>query len=154
MSNRGAVRHAVPVPAHSPADRLGGEVRAGLRLEVGRLRQRESRRVFDASVHVGVPGVAGTGFVVRAQDGPALDAALRIDVVSTLLDDSRPDWTTLWLVRAGSPEPYDCDLAWWAAAGTAFGMHGRRLDGGFVVTRSGWRDVRTGETREWVRLRL
>ena len=144
----------MPVPVPFPAERLGGELRAGLRLEVGRLRRRESRRVFDASVHVGVPGAAGTGFVLRGQDAPAVDAALRIDVLSALVEQSPPDWTTVWLVRPGTPEPYDCDLEWWAAAGTAFGMHGRRPEGGFVVTRSGWRDVRTGETREWVRLRL
>jgi hypothetical protein len=33
-------------------------------------------------------------------------------------------------------------------------MHGRRLDGCFAVTRYGWRDVLTGETRTWRRLRL
>jgi hypothetical protein len=33
-------------------------------------------------------------------------------------------------------------------------MHGRPLDGFYVITRTGWRDVRTGERRVWKRLRL
>jgi hypothetical protein len=130
------------------------ERRALLRLEVGRLRARESRRVFDASVHVGVLAGPRTGFVVRAQDLPAVDAALRTDVVSALLEDSPTEWATVWLVRSGAPEPYDADLAWWAAARRAFGMHDRTPDGCYVVTRSGWRDVVSGEVRSWARLRL
>jgi hypothetical protein len=125
-----------------------------LRLEVGRLRARESRRVFDSSVHVGVLAGPRTGFVVRAQDHPVVDAALRTDVLSALLEGSPPEWRTVWLERSGTPEPYDADLAWWAAARTAFGMHDRTADGCYVVTRTGWRDVLTGEVRQWARLRL
>ena len=128
--------------------------RALLRLEVGRLRARESRRVFDSSVHVGVLAGPRTGFVVRAQDRPVVDAALRTDVLSALLEDSPREWATVWVERSGDPEPYDADLAWWAAARTAFGMHARTLDGCYVVTRSGWRDVVSGEVRQWARLRL
>ena len=125
-----------------------------LRQEVGRFRARESRRVFDLSVHVGVLGGPRDSFVVRAQDLPAVDGALRTDVVAALLEDSPDDWRTAWLVRPGTPEQHDLDLQWLAAAGTAFGMHGRRLDGFFVITRTGWRDVLTDETRVWKRLRL
>ena len=128
--------------------------RALLREEVGRFRRRESRRVFDASVHVGTLGGARTGFVARAQDVPALDAALKVDVVCALLGDSPAAWRTAWLVRPGTPEPHDLDLQWLAAASSAFGMHDRTLDGFFVLTRAGWRDVLTDEARVWKRLRL
>lgn len=110
--------------------------------------------MFDTSVHVGILAGPRTGFVVRAQDLPVVDTALRTDVLSALLEDSPRAWRSVWLVRAGTLEVYDTDLAWWASARTAFGMHGRRPDGCWVVTRSGWRDVVTGESRQWARLRL
>jgi hypothetical protein len=125
-----------------------------LRLEVGRLRARESRRVFDPSVHVGILGGARTGFVLRAKDRPALDASLRIEVACRLLSDSPPAWRTAWLVRAGGPDPQDLDLEWLAAAGTGFAIHDRTLDGCYVITRTGWRDTVTDEARVWTRLRL
>lgn len=125
-----------------------------LREEVGRFRARESRRVFDHSVQVGELAGARESFVVRAQDEPAVDAALRIDVLSALLEGSPDGWREAWLIRPGTPEVHDRDLQWLAAAAAAFGMHGRPLDGFFVVTRAGWRDVRTDETRVWKRLRL
>ena len=130
------------------------DTRLLLRQEVGRFRARESRRVFDLSVHVGVLGGPRDSFVVRAQDLPAVDGALRTDVVAALLEDSPADWRTAWLVRPGTPEQHDLDLQWLAAAGTAFGMHGRALDGFFVLTRTGWRDVLTDDRRVWKRLRL
>jgi hypothetical protein len=121
---------------------------------VGRFRARESRRVFDASVQVGVLDGPRDSFTVRAADLPVVDAALRTDVVAALLDDSPDDWRTAWLVRPGVPEVHDLDLAWLGAAGTAFGMHGRPLEAFYTVTRSGWLDVLTGERRVWKRLRL
>jgi hypothetical protein len=125
-----------------------------LRREVGLLRRRETRRVFDTAVHVGVLGGDSAGFVARGQDLPVLDAALRTDVVSGLLDTAPAGGDTVWLVRAGTPEPHDLDRQWLAAALLAFGMHGRRLEGCYVLTRTGWRDVGTDEQRTWVRLRL
>ena len=125
-----------------------------LRREVGRFRARESRRVFDASVHVGVLDGPRDSFTVRAADLPVVDAALRADVVSALLDDAPADWRTAWLVRPGVPHLHDLDLAWLGAARTAFGMHGRPLEAFYAVTRSGWLDVLTGESRAWKRLRL
>jgi hypothetical protein len=110
--------------------------------------------VFDASVHVGVLDGPRDSFTVRAADLPVVDAALRTDVVSALLDDAPGDWRTVWLVRPGVPDLHDLDLAWLGAARTAFGMHGRRLEAFYAVTRSGWLDVLTGETRVWKRLRL
>jgi hypothetical protein len=134
--------------------RVDARRRWALREEVGHLRARESRRVFDPSVHVGILGGDRTGFVLRAKDGPALDAALRIEVACRLLANSPPQWHTAWLVRTGTPEGHDLDQQWLSAARMGFGIHGRVLDGCFVVTRTGWRDVVTGEAREWTRLRL
>ena len=141
----------VPSPA-SPA--AAGARRGLLREEVGRLRARESRRVFDASVHVGVLAGQRTGFVVRARDLPVLDVALRTDVMSGLLEDSPAWWRTAWLVRPGTVEPHDLDLQWLAAMRSAAAMHGRPLDGCYVLTRAGWRDLVTDESRTWTRLRL
>ena len=130
------------------------DARVLLRREVGRFRARESRRVFDASVHVGVLDGPRDSFTVRAADLPVVDAALRTDVVSALLDGAPGDWRTAWLARTGVPDLHDLDLAWLAAARTAFGMHGRPLEAFYAVTRTGWLDVLTGESRVWKRLRL
>ena len=143
----------MPVPPAPPTD-AGAERRLLLRQEVGRFRERESRRVFDTSVHVGVLAGPRTGFVARAADLPALDVALRIDVVSTLLEQSPESWRTAWVVRAGTPEVHDIDLEWLAAVHVGFGVHERPLDGCFVITRVGWRDLHSGERRVWARLRL
>jgi hypothetical protein len=134
--------------------RGGTDRRVLLRQEVGRFRERESRRVFDLSVHVGELGGARDSFVVRAQDLPAVDAALRTDVVSALLEQTPDCWRTAWLARPGTPEVHDLDLQWLAAATTAFAMHGRSLGGFYVLTRAGWRDALTDEARVWKRLRL
>lgn len=131
-----------------------GSREALLRTQVGLLRRRESRRVFDTTVHVGVLGGEHDSFVVRARDLPVVDRAVRIDVLGCLLGHTDAPASTLWLTRAGLPEPYDEEVGWLAAAGTAFPMHGRTLDGCFVVTRFGWRDVLTGQSRTWKRLRL
>jgi hypothetical protein len=143
---------------HAVAMQVGrrseAERRLLLREEVGRFRARESRRVFDHSVHVGVLGGERTGFVLRAGDQPAMDAALRIDVVSRLVEHSSSTWCTAWLARPGTTERHDLDLQWLAAARIAFGIHDRPLDGCYAITRSGWRDVLTDDGRVWARLRL
>jgi hypothetical protein len=125
-----------------------------LREEVGRLRQRETRRRFDACLQVGELGGERTGFVIAARDLPVMDVQLRVDVAAGLLQDASPRWRTAWLVRPGTPEQHDVDLRWFSAIRTAFAMHARPLDGCYVVTRSGWRDLVTGDSRTWVRLRL
>ena len=118
------------------------------------MRERETRRVFDAAVHVGELAGPRDSFVLRAQDLPAVDTALRTDVVSSLVEQAPPGWRTAWLVRPGTPELHDQDLRWLASARTAFAIHDRPLDGFYVVTRNGWRDVMTDEIRVWRRLRL
>lgn len=130
-----------------------GSTTTVLRREVGELRRRESRRVFDPLVYVGRLDGPRESFVVRAQDLPVLDTALRTEVVSRLLEDCE-DPTSAWLTRAGRPEPYEMDVDWLVASAAAFAIHGRELATFHVVTRYGWRDVRTGESKEWKRLRL
>jgi hypothetical protein len=143
--------HAVVMPHLAPPDHTR---RLLLRQEVGRFRARESRRVFDTSVHVGELGGERTGFVARAADLPAFDAALRLDVACTLVEQSPPGWRTAWMVRAGTPQVHDLDLQWLSAMRMAFAVHGRELDGCYVLTRTGWRDAVTDESRVWARLRL
>lgn len=125
-----------------------------LRREVGLLRARESRRIFDALVAVGDLGGERQGFVVRAQDLPVADAALRTDVMCSLLTQVGQGPVSAWVARSGSPDPHDVDLAWLAAAIAAFGVHDRSLTGFYAITRTGWLDVRTGQSRVWRRLRL
>lgn len=125
-----------------------------LRLEVGRLRQRETRRVFDPAVYVGTLGGERDSFVLRRRDLPAVDQAVRIEVFAALLESTDPAQRTAWVVRPGPPEPHDTDLQWLASAGTAFAMHDRPLEAFYAITRYGWRDVRTGSSRAWKRLRL
>lgn len=125
-----------------------------LRQEVGLLRERESRRVFDVAITVGELAGERDSFVLRAQDVPAMDIGLRIDVVSSLVDQSAPGSISAWLTRPGAPHVHDVDLEWFAAANVAFGMHGRELAGFYAITRAGWLDVRTGEQMVWKRLRI
>jgi hypothetical protein len=125
-----------------------------LRREVGMLRARESRRAFDVAVSVGRLAGARDSFVVRAQDLPAIDASLRVDMVSSLVGQAPDDARAAWLARPGEPLLHDLDLAWLSAAAVGFGIHGRELAGFYAITRTGWLDVRTGEQRIWKRLRL
>jgi len=127
-----------------------------LRHEVGMLRARESRRVFDSVIKVGHLGGQHESFIARARDRPALDVALCTDVVSALVTeiDPRLGTLTVWLTRAGGPEPHETDWRWMAAAAVACGQHGREIDGFYAVTRTGWIDLRNGQSQIWKRLRL
>jgi len=125
-----------------------------LRREVGRFRARESRRVFDLAVHVGQLGGDRDSVTVAARDLPALDAGLRCDLVARLLEDTDPAWAQAWLTRPGTVEENDLDYLWLSACRAAFATFGRELASFHALTRSGWRDVLTGDTRTWVRLRL
>jgi hypothetical protein len=128
-----------------------------LRLEVGRLRSRETRARFDTVVHLGTLGGDHRTCIVPLADLTVVDAGTRTDVVSWLLEEDRPDAAGpvgVWLTRAGEPQLQDEDLAWLSATVRAFGALGRTLDGFWSVTRTGWLDVRSGESRTWKRLRL
>lgn len=125
-----------------------------LRREVGLLRQRETRRAFDTAVYVGTLGGERDSFVLRARDLPTLDRGLRVDVVAELLERTPDELCTAWTVRPGTAEHHDEDGHWHAAARAAFAMHGRPLEAFYAITRYGWRDVATGASRSWKRLRL
>ena len=59
----------------------------------------------------------------------------------------------VWLTRSGELALHDLDVAWLAAAATAYAEAGADLTM-VVVTRRGWRDPRSGVGRTWVRLRV
>ena len=130
------------------------DARMLLRREVALLRERETRRVFDVAVYVGTLDGPRDSFVLRTKDLPAVDHGMRVDVVSELLESTAPEQATAWVVRPGAPEQHDGDLEWHAAARAAFAMHDRPLEAFYAITRYGWLDVRTGESRTWKRLRL
>ena len=112
--------------------------------------------MFDPSVNVGRLAGPRASFVFRAQDRPVMDRGLRVEVMCSLLDEHEDDLASAaaWLVRPGTPELSDLDLEWQSATGFAFATRDVRPAGFYVVTRAGWLDVRTGESRVWKRLRL
>jgi hypothetical protein len=156
----------------------GADLRARLRREVGMLRRRQTRRRFDAVVEVGVVDGPRRSATVPAAVRPLLDPGTRSALVTTLLEEyvgqpiveSRPPApepsptggsdktvacpTAAWLVRPGEPVLQDDDLAWLSAADRAFASSGAELAGFYVITRTGWLDVRSEESRTWKRLRL
>lgn len=132
------------------------DIAALLRLEVARLRASESHGRFDTVVHLGRLGGAHARCAVSRADLAVLDAGTRTDVVARLLE-ARPDpaaTACAWLTRSGEPTVQDDDLAWLSAATRAYGVLGLRLSDFWTVTRTGWLDVRRGDTRTWKRLRL
>jgi hypothetical protein len=125
-----------------------------LRLEVGRLRRRETRRAFDSALFIGALDGERDSFTLPLRDVPAIDTGVRTDVVCTLLERTDLALRTVWLVRPGEPEPHDADLAWAGAARHAFALHERPLHGCYVITRYGWLDLDSGRSRAWKRLRV
>lgn len=120
-----------------------------LREAVRRHAVAERRRRFAPMLHVGRPG----GQELSA--GAALsgtDHALRSDVCAALLARSGSAPHLVWLTRPGELEPQDIDLAWLAAACSAYAEAGRDLTW-VVVTRHGWWDPRSGLRRQWQRIR-
>jgi hypothetical protein len=120
-----------------------------LRREVGALRARESRRVFDPILYVGHLDGERDSFVVRSRDVPAIDRAVRVDVVGALVARVGGDPSMAWLTRPGQPALLDSDVDWMTAAGAGFAMHGRALRGFWVVTPAGWCDAHTGLSQRW-----
>ena len=108
----------------------------------------EHRRHFPALVRVGEPLDRAT--VLPAEHG--VDHAMRADVLGALLWRRRHQDPLVWLTRGGTLAWQDQDAAWfaaWRAAGAEVGVDSRFL----VVTRHGWHDPATGETRTWRRIR-
>ncbi len=132
-------------------------VDAAYRLEVGRFRAGQRRRIFPMRVSLGVPAGRSVRTEVSWPVPDEYDAGLRFDVMCALVDAWRASGggeAYGWLTRPGGPEPHDRDLEWYAATAWACGAHGCDLLGFRVVTRNGWWDVLTGGSRAWKRLRL
>ncbi len=109
-----------------------------------------TRRALPTTCHVGILGAER----VELRDGDAHDIALRTDLVERALDglDSVLG-SGGWLTRGGDLTRCDADAGWFAAARTGFDRHGLRLPWFFVVNRTGWVDLVSGETRTWSRVR-
>jgi hypothetical protein len=146
----------------APADLL-----PHLRAEVGLLRAEEQRRVFPVRVALGIPGHRGPGTVVSGPVAPLrgspwppgawLDAGTRFDVVDRLVGApwlDRDRGVHAWLLRPGVPSVHDEDLAWLAATRQACAAHDLEAAGFWVVTRYGWLDPASGDSRQWRRLRV
>ena len=127
------------------------------------LRARERHEAFAETLHVGELGGTHERCTLAPEDRPLLDAGLRTELVCRLLerlsgrtenDGCSLGRTTVWLTRPGEPTAQDTDLAWMAAADAACRESDADLDGFWAVTRAGWLDLRTGDTRTWRRLRL
>lgn len=118
-----------------------------LREAVLALATTEHRHHFPPVLHVGTPG----GPTVTVTDDPGWDHGLRTEVVGAALrslDD--PPW--VWVTRVGTLTLQDVDAAWLGPAVAA--AHERGTDPAFVVvTRHGWRDPRSGVSRQWRRIR-
>jgi hypothetical protein len=133
-------------------DPVDCEVQALLRRAVVEHVRAHRGRAVLPTVHVGRPGGPARLFTVRRTD--QVDHALRTDAVAAMLGRPEPGrpgpW--VWLGRAGDLVVHDLDLQWLAAARTAYAEAGVDLTL-VVVTRSGWRDPRSGLSRTWARVR-
>lgn len=78
------------------------------------------------------------------------DAAARLVEAATAADVGRH----AWLVREGQVDLHEDDLAWEAALRAAHAEVGMALTSFHVLTRTGWREVATGEEQRWTRLRV
>ena len=100
---------------------------AALRMEVRRfVTLCGTTRALPTLVHVGE--LAGDRITMPAD--PSYDAGLRADVLTRALDRGIDARTSIWLTRGGELCVGDADLAWFAAARTAFGRHGIGDPGG------------------------
>jgi hypothetical protein len=109
-----------------------------------------TRRSLPITCGVGHPGGQHTRFAHEVTAEAALRADLVERVIDGLLDTTD---ACAWLTRGGELELTDADAEWFAAARTAFARHGLPLPAFFVLNRSGWVDLVTGEHREWSRVR-
>jgi hypothetical protein len=137
------------MPLSAPITRVEHSV---LRAAVIDLKEATPRGRAPVCLQVGVPGRAVARHLVER--GQPLDQALRTDISAALLQRTAAAhghrWA--WLTRSGALTLHDADVAWSAAWYAACAEAG--VDVPFVVvTRTGWRDPRSGVQREWSRLR-
>ncbi|KRB75886.1 hypothetical protein ASE01_12585 [Nocardioides sp. Root190] len=111
----------------------------------------ERRRLHPMVLHVGLPGGRVRSFELSPVD--RLDHALRTEIIEAMAREhlARDTVPLVWLTRPPTA-PDDEDLDWAAAAGSAGGELGVRLDA-VVITRRSWRDPRSGVGRSWTRIR-
>jgi len=126
---------------------LATAIHAELRTFVGAA---GSRRALSTTCHVGHPGGEQSRFPHDLVDEPCL----RADLVERAIDGLLvTEGVCAWVTRGGELDTADADAEWFAAARTAFARHGLTLPAFFVLNRSGWVDLVTGERRLWTRVR-
>ena len=137
------------MPVSAPITRTEHSV---FRAAVIEFKESAPRGRVPVSLQVGVPGRAVARHVVER--GQLLDQALRTDIAAALLQQTSGAWKQrwAWLTRGGSLALHDADAAWSAAWYAACAESAVEVPF-VVVTRTGWRDPRTGVQREWTRLR-
>ena len=109
-----------------------------------------TKRSLGTTCHVGHPGEAHARW---AHDVTA-DHSLRTDLVERAIDGLHvTEGACAWITRGGELDVSDADAEWFAAARTAFARHGLVLPAFFVLNRSGWVDLVSGERRAWSRVR-
>lgn len=133
---------------------LPRDLQAVLRIEVGTFRAGERRRRFAPKLCVGVLAGERRELELPVRKMEYVDRQVRPDYVLALLETAPEAADCVWVSRPGETVVTDDDVAWLVAAESAFGSADRGLTGCFVITRHGWIDVRTGESRVWKRLRL
>jgi hypothetical protein len=126
---------------------LAAAIHAELRSFV---RSAGTRRSLPPTCHVGHPDGEQAGWPHDVTDDPSLQADLVERAIDGLL---LADGACAWVTRSGGLEISDADAEWFAAARIGFGRHGVPLPAFFVLNRSGWLDLVSGERRQWSRVR-
>jgi hypothetical protein len=108
-----------------------------------------TRRALPTVLHLGHPRAEE----VRVPERAWYDAGARADLVTRALDGLADPAPLAWVTRSGTLDPADVDVAWLAATLTGYARHGLAPAGFFLVTRSGWADLTTGERHTWARVR-
>ena len=142
----------MPADSHPCPDPIAPETHVLLRRAVLDFRAFEHRKVFAPVVHVGVPGG-----VVLAYEPPRdqpLEHGLLADLVAAWLQRTTTEAVDplVWVTRTGDFVLEDADAAWLSAARSAYAEADVPLTM-VVVTRRGWWDPRSGQSRVWKRLR-
>ena len=124
---------------------------AAIRLELRAfVAEAGTRRALPTTAHVGAPG----GEHITIDHDTSHDQPLRTDLVERALDGlETTEGACVWLTRGGELDLCDADASWFAAARAGFARHGLPLRAFYVLNRTGWVDLVTGERRTWRRVR-
>jgi hypothetical protein len=110
-----------------------------------------TRRSLPTTCHVGHPGGEHSRWV---HGGRSDDPAMRADLVERAIDGlASTDGACGWLTRGGGLDLADADAEWFAAVRSGFARHGLTLPAFFVLNRTAWVDLVSGERRTWTRVR-